>query len=83
MGHCLVVASCTEVVLVEVVGGRQLLASELVLLGGKVCAEVGDNPAVWIVCDGLLNRPGRAVDDSAVVAEVVPGVVVEGDYACG
>ena len=53
------------------IGGDELLSAELVGLAGGRGAEVSDYSAVGVVGDGLLDGAGRAVDDSAVVAEVV------------
>ena len=76
-GDCRVVLAGAEVVLVEAVGGDELLAAEFVGLAGRGGAEVGDHGAVGIVRDGLLYGARRAIDDGAVVAEVVLRVVVE------
>ena len=76
-GDCRVVLSCSEVVFVEAVGCDELLASEFVGLAGRGNAEVGDHGAVGVVCHCLLYGSRRAVDDGAVVAEVVLRVVVE------
>ncbi len=77
--HSLIVASCAEVILIESVGSYQLLAAELERLSGVAGAEVGDDSAVGIVGSGLLYGSGAPVDHCAVVAEIVPRVVVEGD----
>ena len=60
----------SEVVLVQAVGGDQLLAAEPVGLARRGNrAEIGYDAAVGIVCRKLLDGTGRAVDDCAVVAE--------------
>ena len=74
---CGVVIASTEIVLVEAVGGDQLLASELVGLFGRIRAEVGDDRSVGIVRDSLLQQSCRAFDDCEVVVEVVLGVVMK------
>ena len=71
---------CSEVILVQPVGRDQLLAAEFVWLAGYLIgAEVGDDSSIWIVGRKLFDGTGGAVDDGAVVTEVVLRVVVEGD----
>ena len=76
-GHCRIVLSRSEVVLVQAVGRYQLLAAEPVRLAGYLAgAEVGDDSSIWIVRDRLLDGSCRAVDDGAVVAKVVTGYTI-------
>ena len=72
-----VILAGSEVVLVQPIGRDQLLAAEPVGLARRGNrAEIGYDAAVGIVGYGLLDGSRRAVDDRAVVAEVVHTAVL-------